>query len=72
MDCSLCSAPITDDESNSPFPLCEVDDTISQCCDECNETKVLPMRMRVRGSGSPHEARKKALEIINKNAKDPK
>ena len=27
------------------------------------------MRMRVRGSGSPQEARKKALEIIN--AEDP-
>ena len=64
MNCCFCLAPITEDESNSPFPLCEVDDTISQCCDVCNEAKVLPMRMRVRGSGSPQEARKMAFEIM--------
>jgi hypothetical protein len=63
--CCFCSAPITDEESNNPFPLCEVDDKTSLCCDECNESKVLPMRMRVRGSGSPEEARKKALELLS-------
>lgn len=70
MDCSLCSTPITDDESNNPFPLCEVEDETAVCCDQCNESKVLPMRMIVRNCKSPQEARKKALEIIN--AKNPK
>lgn len=72
MDCCFCSTPITDDESNNPFPLCEVEDNIAVCCDQCNETKVLPMRMLTRNCKSPQEARKKALEIINKYAKDPK
>jgi hypothetical protein len=64
MECSLCSAPITDDESNNPFPLCEVEDTTSQCCDECNESKVLPMRMRTVGCKSPQEARNKAKQLL--------
>ena len=64
MDCCFCSAPITDDESNNPFPLCEVEDSISQCCDECNESKVLPMRMLTMKCKSPQEARKMAKQLL--------
>ena len=60
--CCFCSEPNPD---NNPFPLCEVEDETSQCCDKCNESKVLPMRVRVWDCKSPEEARKKALEILS-------
>ena len=60
--CCFCSEPNPD---NNPFPLCEVDDETSMCCDECNESKVLPMRVRVWDCKSPEEARKKALELLS-------
>ena len=60
--CCLCSEPNAD---NNPFPLCEVEDEIAMCCDECNESKVLPMRMRTIACKSPQEARKKALELLS-------
>jgi hypothetical protein len=59
-NCCFCSEPNAD---NIPFPLCEVDDETSMCCDECNVSKVLPLRVQVWNCKSPEEARKKALEL---------
>lgn len=66
--CCFCSEPNPD---NNPFPLCEVDDETSMCCDECNESKVLPMRVRVWDCKSPEEARKKALELLSAPPPEP-
>jgi hypothetical protein len=65
MNCCFCFASITEDESNNPFPLCEVEPaTDVWCCDVCNEAKVVPMRIATRNCKSPQEARKMALEIM--------
>ena len=64
--CSLCSTTLTEEEKhNNPFPLCEIGDWKSRCCDECNETKVLPMRNRVRGCKSAKEAREMAVGLLS-------
>jgi hypothetical protein len=64
--CSLCSTTLTEEEKhNNPFPLCEIGDWKSRCCDECNETKVLPMRNRVRDCKSPKEAREMAVGLLS-------
>ena len=52
--CVLCGRPLGDAkiingqvwaDGNKPYPL--VDDEISQCCHECDRTKVMPARMHL-------------------------
>jgi hypothetical protein len=48
--CCLCNGPL--DEwggslyGHNPYPLVDDDDVESRCCGLCNETKVLPERLR--------------------------
>lgn len=44
---------------NNPFPMCEVDDVKSRCCDTCNSMWVFPVRVAVSKANaqSPEEAR---------------
>ena len=48
-ECVLCGEDFTD-FGNNPSPLAELNvDGSGQCCDKCNETKVLPARDRLLG-----------------------
>ena len=49
---------------NNPFPMVEVDDYKSRCCDLCNDQIVLPMRFLVRETNNPIEARLKVKRFI--------
>jgi hypothetical protein len=55
--CSLCDAPAIG-FGNNPFPLCDIDDEVSRCCDTCNtaviQARVLAYRKKCE---SPEEAR---------------
>jgi hypothetical protein len=55
--CSLCDAPAIG-WGNNPFPLCDIDDEVSRCCDTCNtaviQARVLAFRKKCE---SPEEAR---------------
>ena len=55
--CSLCDAPAIG-FGNNPFPLCDIDDMVSRCCDTCNtaviQARVLAYRKKCE---SPEEAR---------------
>ena len=43
--CSLCIKTIQDPYGHNPFPLCEVEDYESKCCDSCNVKYVIKARM---------------------------
>jgi hypothetical protein len=55
--CSLCDAPAIG-FGNNPFPLCDIDDEVSRCCDTCNmaviQARILAFRKKCE---SPEEAR---------------
>ncbi len=42
--CCLCGKEITNEEQHSPAPL--TTDPASKCCGKCNETVVIPARLR--------------------------
>lgn len=42
--CCLCGRKFSG-YGNNPYPLCDIDDYDSRCCDDCNESKVLPARL---------------------------
>ena len=42
--CCLCDKTFND-YGNNPYPLCKEDDTEALCCDGCNATLVLPVRL---------------------------
>ncbi len=45
-DCCLCGKMIGDDPfGHNPFPLCEVDDNESRCCEACNSKYVISCRV---------------------------
>jgi len=46
---------------NNPFPMCDVDDVKSRCCDTCNYKWVFPVRMATASAKSPEEARAMVL-----------
>lgn len=42
--CSICGKEI-EGYGNNPYPICDLEDTISRCCDVCNSTYVIPARL---------------------------
>ena len=42
--CCLCGKEITDEEQHNPAPL--IPDASAKCCKACNETRVIPARMK--------------------------
>lgn len=42
--CCLCGKD-TAGWGNNPYPLCDEKDFESRCCDECNDTYVIPARI---------------------------
>jgi hypothetical protein len=47
--CCICGRK-TYGYGNNPYPLCDIDDYESKCCDECNNTYVIPARiMKIYG-----------------------
>ena len=51
MKCSICGCQISG-FGNNPFPLCNVDDYESRCCDECN---IMVVNARIIQSGKKDE-----------------
>ena len=46
INCNLCGVEMTYIfEPNNPAPLCDENDTESECCYKCNKEKVIPARL---------------------------
>ena len=42
--CNICGCTFSG-YGNNPYPLCDINDFESRCCDECNSQYVIPSRI---------------------------
>lgn len=67
--CCLCDTT-KEGYGNNPFPMCDVEDKKSRCCDGCNKDIVIPMRFIVSDCESPEQAREKVKNLFRKHNED--
>lgn len=67
--CCLCDRT-EEGFGNNPFPMCDVEDYKSRCCDSCNSDIVVPMRFIVSDCDSPEKAREKVKSLVHQHNKD--
>jgi hypothetical protein len=63
--CCICKNTFND-WGNNPFPCCAVKDETAKCCDGCNTSVVIPMRIRCsmnKNVKSPQDAYKYYLKM---------